>query len=269
MVLRHPRQTWGGRGGFTLIELLVVIGIIAVLLGILMPALGAARAEGRAVACLSNVRGLAAAAHMYAGDFRGRFPPNLSSPAPGQWWCDDGRVGQYVARGGVTAANRAALVCPADEDAGRSYAMNVWASSRVDAYMLADAPPRGRLWKPGDRDADRVILFVEAWSTLKTADVWLAQPFVGYAGLTPGQRFGAGGIPINATRWGMVQSELPFYRHRSRRLDGSLNLPVGRVTVAYADGHAGLRSSTDLADPATGLSTLDSLWTTIDPSLNH
>jgi prepilin-type N-terminal cleavage/methylation domain-containing protein/prepilin-type processing-associated H-X9-DG protein len=268
VVLRHPRQDRDGRGGFTLVELLVVIGIIGALLGILMPALGAARAEGQAVACLSNVRGLAAAAHMYAGDFRGRFPPNLSSPAPGQWWCDDGRVGQYIARGGVTAANRNALVCPADEDAGRSYAMNVWASSKVDAYVLA-APSLGTLWKPGDRYADQVILFVEAWSTLKTADVWLAQPFVGFAGQTPGQRFGGAGGVVVPTRLGTMQSELPFHRHRSRRLDAGLALPVGRVTIAYADGHAGLRSSSDLADPVSGRSTLDSLWSSIDASLNR
>jgi prepilin-type N-terminal cleavage/methylation domain-containing protein/prepilin-type processing-associated H-X9-DG protein len=67
-----PRPTPIARA-FTLVELLVVIAVIALLVGILLPSLGAAREAGRTVACLSNVRQLEVAHTLYMNDFKERF----------------------------------------------------------------------------------------------------------------------------------------------------------------------------------------------------
>jgi prepilin-type N-terminal cleavage/methylation domain-containing protein len=64
--------------GFTLVELLVVIGVIAVLIALLMPALNAARRAAQSAGCLSNLRPISAAVFLYAADYEGTMPIQIS-----------------------------------------------------------------------------------------------------------------------------------------------------------------------------------------------
>src|SRR4051812_47591934 len=85
------REARHARRGFTLTELLVVIGVIALLIGILLPALSKARESSRRASCLSNLRQLGHFLVMYANDNRDALPNG--NTVGGRW---DDSVGQSI-----------------------------------------------------------------------------------------------------------------------------------------------------------------------------
>jgi prepilin-type N-terminal cleavage/methylation domain-containing protein len=89
-VLR-PRNESLRQSGFTLIELLVVIAVIAILAGILLPALAKAKAKSQGIKCMNNNKQLSLAWIMYANDNNDQMTGNLSGggghPSTNVTWC--------------------------------------------------------------------------------------------------------------------------------------------------------------------------------------
>jgi prepilin-type N-terminal cleavage/methylation domain-containing protein len=113
MVMWQIKPQHGRDRGFTLVELLVVIGIIAVLVALLLPAIAKARESGRRTQCMSNLRQLGAGMMLYTSEHNGRLPN--SNPA--------NTVGDYNATNEVLIALNDNYIkapqvfhCPSDKD---------------------------------------------------------------------------------------------------------------------------------------------------------
>lgn len=120
------------RRGFTLVELLVVIGIIAVLISLLLPSLGKARAQAQRTACLSNLRQVHQAFVFYALDHHDQVPLGYRSAKQYNSMLFSATAGKFVLFGHLFQArllsDGRAFYCPSENNPSFMHdtAQNPW-----------------------------------------------------------------------------------------------------------------------------------------------
>jgi prepilin-type N-terminal cleavage/methylation domain-containing protein/prepilin-type processing-associated H-X9-DG protein len=121
----HTRPSTFNSAAFTLVELLVVIAIIAILAALLLPAVAKSKAQGKSVACLSNLRQLGVALQLYVQDHDNKLPVIFDAPV--------GAPPTNLLRMDLVLSNDLGnvrvLLCPSDKNdlfgqTGTSYAWN-------------------------------------------------------------------------------------------------------------------------------------------------
>lgn len=296
--MTHRRSRIDHRtSGATIVDVLAGVVVFGGFLTLLLPALSQERDDTRIAACANNLRLLAASAHNYADDFDDKFfyhwpfgSMERERTKPYGLWCDQERVGRYIAGeevGGPPGYDKVdgltflddhfpmglggrAFICPADLDgAARSYGMNFWASGAGDVGE-EKFPQYGELFDRTSEASDQLLLFTEVLSGIKVRKGWVTHGLFG-ARLYPGQRFGGkGGYGMNAGNlWERFHiqepiTDLDYSRHSPQSQPGG---NIGVLNIAYADGHVALKQNAQLYREDTGRSTLDTLWSPIDPHL--
>jgi prepilin-type processing-associated H-X9-DG protein len=119
-----------------------------------------------------------------------------------------------------------------------------------------------------------MILVIEAFSAVRCPEndpnfVGFAPPaVVGFTPGPPGERFFGGGgwtaYDADDTRFGTTASHIAYFRHRRAKEPGGLGDPIGRLNIAFADGHVALHSDKELYDSSTGRSTYQAMWSPND-----
>jgi len=176
------------QGGFTLVELLVVIGIIAILIAILLPALQRARAQAQITQCSALLREVVHASIMYANDNKGQLPPMLryrGDRVPGGF-------GAFANAGVIQAQNWDNSPHPANgSNIGRLYALKYLGGQGLPPNWTGGGVPDSPYYRcpnaiEADKDRFNYMYNFHHKSTNATGALYRLWPRISGYGKSPG-----------------------------------------------------------------------------------
>ncbi len=264
MVFTFSSRHHNRAGGFTLVELLVVIGIIALLIAILMPALNKAREAARTTACLSNLRQCAVALQMYANANDGRIPVILEGGPDSAgvyaalrfwpWFVVGGRDTGY-GRQNPVYLNMKVAVCPstryydASMNWGPDQAGNEFGQIGYGLYYFRNDSDSGQFQKRVKLPGNHWYLTYQKWSspTFPPAEMVMMADTISYHGSFGIWPNNGGGFMLGAFGPPFEQAHYWAGIHLQHGTNAE-----GVANVAFYDGHAQTMTAREIHATPTG-----------------